>query len=562
MPSVTLELRFALRTIVRRPFTSAVAVVMLGLGLGFNTALFAVVEAVLLRPLPYDRADRLVMLWTKRDPSSPGGVNSYPDYADWQRGSKSFSALAVYNLSFGTLTGAGDPEEINGTVVSPEYFDVMRVPIARGRGLQPGDDLMPIEAVRPIVLSHGLWARRFSADPSIVGRTITLAGRSRLVVGIVAPESEHPDPFWGANAEYWSPFFVSDEMRTARGSRYLRVIGRLADGVTLAAAQLEMDAIGRRLMESSPDPVRGSAVVVPLRGELVGDARPVVLVFLAATGLLLLLVVANVASLLLARLSHRRAELAIRAALGAGRGRLVWIVVAESLVLGVAGGLAGLLFAQVGLRLIQAYGPGNVFSLDDAQINLRVVLYAIVVTLATALVCSIAPALRLARGNAWSRLGDLRRTSGLEMSRRRTVLVAAEVALAVPLVLGAMLLGRTLIGLQHVDPGFDPSHVIQFRVNLPTARYDAATRRVNLFRSLVDRLEAMPGVSAAADRRAFRSAVSTTPAATSSTSDSTARSRRPVSARAPSPVTISGRSACRFARADSSLETRPTDSPS
>src|SRR5262245_14834346 len=260
MPSLVRELRFALRAIVRRPFTSAVAVLMLGLGLGFNTALFAVVEAVLLRPLPYNHPERLVLVWTGRSPDGTGGVNSYPDYADWKQASKSFSALAVYNISFGTLTGSGDPEEINGTTVSPEYFDVLRVPVLRGRGLQAGDDLIAIDAVRPLVLSDPLWTRRFSADPSVVGRTITLAGRQRLVVGIVAPEFSHPDPYWGANAEYWSPMFVSDEMRSARGSRYLRVIGRLADGVTLGAAQAELDGIGRRLMDAYPASNRASAV--------------------------------------------------------------------------------------------------------------------------------------------------------------------------------------------------------------------------------------------------------------------------------------------------------------
>src|SRR5215831_2448532 len=346
----------AVRGLLRRPgFTLAIGL-MLAVGLGFNTALFAVVQSVLLRPLPYVKPDRIMMLWTGRNPDGTGGVNSYADYLSWKEQAHSFESLATYNISFATLTDAGDPEEIGGSVVSPEFFHVLHVPMALGRGIEPGDELVAPEAGRPIVIAHSLWQRRFHSDPAVLGKTLTLAGRQRPIVGVVGQEFIHPEPFWNELAEYWSPLTVTDNMRTAHGNHYLRVIGRLADGVTMTGARAEMDQIGRALMQAYPVSNTASVVVASLHDELVGDTRPLLWMFFGALVLVLSLAVANIVNLLLARTSRRRAELLIRTALGASRGRLMTQLIVESVMMGLVGGLMGLALAEIGIRLLVAYG--------------------------------------------------------------------------------------------------------------------------------------------------------------------------------------------------------------
>ena len=496
MSAAIAHFRTALRGLLRRPLASSSIVLMLALGLGFNTAFFAVVEAVLLQPLPYYRPDRVMLLWTGRNADATGGVNSYADFLQWKAATRSFQSLAAYNISFGTLTGRGDPEEVSGSAVTPEFFHVLRPTLLLGRGLEPGDELIGVESVRPIVISHSLWLRRFGGDPGITNQTLTLGGRQRQIVGVLAAGFRHPEPFWGAEAEYWTPMLVDDDMRVQHGLRYLRVIGRLTDGVTLAAARSELDAIGRRLMTEHPITNERSVVVAPVHDELVGNARPLSLVFFAATVLVLSLVVVNVVNLLLARMSHRDREFAVRTALGAGPGRLAAQVLAESIVLGLAGGVAGLLLAQFGVRLAMTYGPGNLAGIESTHVTLRVLLFSFGLAVTTGLLCGLAPAVRLIRARTGPG-ADVRGTTGVDVSRRRTLIVASEVALAVPLVLGAVLLARTLVTLQQVDPGFNASQALHFRVNLSAAAYEPPARRVAFFDSLTDALRALPGTKAA-----------------------------------------------------------------
>jgi putative ABC transport system permease protein len=290
---------------------------------------------------------------------------------------------------------------------------------------------------------------------------------------------------------------VVPEMRTAYGSRYLRVIGRLRDGVSVDAARQEMDAIGRGLIETMPATHEASVVLAPIQDELAGDAPQQALLFLAATVLVLLLVSVNVANLMLARINHRRTEFAIRTALGAGRGRLISHVLGEGLVLGIVGGAAGLLCAWLGIALVMAYGPGHLPGIESTALDARAALVAIVLATATGLLCGAVPALRLARARLSGLLGSTRASTGLEVSRKRTLIVAAEVALAVPLLVGAALLMRTLLTLQQVDPGFDPSHAMQFRVSLPQASYENRDARIAFFHELTAALSALPGVTAA-----------------------------------------------------------------
>ncbi len=490
------DLSITVRGLIRRPgFTLAVSA-MLAVGLGFNTALFAVVQSVLLQPLPYVKPDRVMMLWTGRNPDGTGGVNSYADYLSWKERSHSFESLAVFNISFGTLSGDGDPEEVDGTVVSPEYFTVLHPPMRLGRGIEPGDEQVPIDAGRPIVIASSLWRRRFNGDPNIVGKSLTIGGRQRQIVGVVGEGFVHPEPFWDPAAQYWSPLAVTDQMKTAHGNHYLRAIGRLTDQATVSSARAEMDQIGRALMSEYPTSNTQSVVVSPLHDELVGDTRPLLLLFFGALVLVLSLAVANIVNLLLARVSRRRSELAIRSALGASRARLMAQLIAESVVMGLVGGVMGLAFAEIGIRLLLAYGTISAPGLEHTAINARVLGFAILLSMATGAICGVLPAWRVVRTRFSSSLSDKRGSSGLEVSRARTWLVAAEIALALPLLVGAALLTQTLIREQRVDPGFDASRALQFRVTLSDDRYPGVAPKAAFFRELTARLTALPGASA------------------------------------------------------------------
>lgn len=487
------EVVTALRSLIRRPgFTLAIGL-MLAVGLGFNTALFAVVQSVLLRPLPYVKPDRIMMLWTGRNPDGTGGVNSYADYLSWKEQSHSFESLATYNISFATLTDAGDPEEVGGSVVSPEFFHVLHVPMALGRGIEPGDELVALDAGRPIVIAYSLWQRRFHSDPEILSKTLTLAGRQRPIVGVVAREFIHPEPFWNELAEYWLPLPVNDNMRTQHANHYLRVIGRLADDATPAGARAEMDQIGRELMKTYPTTNTASVVVASLHDELIGDTRPLLGMFFGALVLVLSLAVANIVNLLLARTSRRRAELLIRSALGASRGRLMTQLIVESVMMGLVGGVMGLAFAEIGIRVLVAYGTISAPGIENTRINATVVALAILLSTVTGAICGLLPAWRVGRVRFSSSLGDMRGSAGLEVSRARTWLVAGEMALALPLLLGAALLTQTLIREQRVDPGFDAAHALQFRVTLADTRYQEASAKTAFFGLLTSRLAGLPG---------------------------------------------------------------------
>jgi len=488
------DLRTAARHLKRNPGFTIAAALMLSIGLGFNTALFAVVNAVLLRPLPYADSNRIAMLWSGRHPDGQGKVNSYADFADWRARSRSFEALATYNISFAGLTDAGDPEEVNGAVVSADFFNVLGARMFLGRALAAGDEL--IQDGRPIVIAYSLWERRFNRDPGIVDKTLTLGDRRRRIVGVLDPQFEQPEPFWGQRAEFWSPLMVGDEMRTARASRFLRVIGRLKPGVTVERAQSELDVIGRELMAAYPVTNRDSVVVSPLRNELVGDVRPLLAVFLGAIALVLSLAMANIVNLLLARANDRRGELATRAALGASGIRLISLVITEGVVLGLFSGVLGLGIALAGVRLLLAYGSVDAQGIDHTAITWQVVLFAIGLSIVTGALCGLIPALRVSRARL-SAIGSARVSSGLDVSRRRSWLVAGEMALALPLVIGAALLAQTLVRMQLVNPGFEPERALAFRVTLSGSRYESDPSRLAFFDDLRRRLLAEPGVRGA-----------------------------------------------------------------
>ncbi len=495
------DLTTAVRAHARRPAFLFTAAVMLAAGLGFNTALFAVVRTVLLEPLPYTEPSRVVMLWTGRWPDGQGAVNSYADFADWKATSRSFEALASYNISLGTIRiGNADPEEIGGATVGPDFFRVLGARAERGRLLEADDYGALTELGRPLVISHRMWEQRFGRSPDAIGQLITLAGTPRRIIGVLPADFVQPEPFWGMTTDFWSPQILDAEAQNLRALRFLRVIGRLAPGVTLDQARAEMDAIGRSLMERWPATNERSVVVATVTDELVGDTRPMLLLFLGAAVLVLALAMANIANLLLARAVARRAELALRAALGADRGRLLSQLVAESTIAGLAGGLAGLGVAAAGLHALRLYAPsvlGGVPGLDRIGIDAGVAAFAVLLSMLTGALCGLAPAWRVTRERLSSSLVESRGTAGPGVSRARTWLVGLEVALAVPLVVGAALLTTTLVKMQRVDPGFDAAHALQFRIALSGDRYDEPGARASFLRALESNLTALPGVEAA-----------------------------------------------------------------
>jgi predicted permease len=437
------------------------------------------------------------MLWTGHNPDGTGGVNSYADLLDWRARAQSFEALAAYNISFMTMTGVGDPEEVHGATVTPEFFRVLRARFILGRGIEAGDELVDIDKGRPIVISYGLWTRRYNADPGILEHTITLGNRQRRVVGILSRDFVHPEPFWDAHADYFVPLPVAGDLRTNHANHFIRVIGRLKPGVTIAQAQSEMDGIGRDMMRTMPVSNTASVVVDRLQDDLVGDTRPLALMFLGASILVLSLAVANIVNLLLARVNRRRTEFAIRTALGASGGRLVTQLVMESTIVGLVGGLAGLGLARLAIQAVVAIAPSNVLGLEHAGIDLGVVAFTALLSAATGALCGVLPAWRVARARLSGTLVNSRGSSGLEVSRMRTWLIAAELALALPLLVGAGLLTETLVHLQRVNLGFDPSHTVQFRVSLTGARYAKPDAEVAYFDDLTRQLAAAPGVRSA-----------------------------------------------------------------
>ena len=347
------------------------------------------------------------------------------------------------------------------------------------------------------MIASSLWQRRFNSDPGILGRTIVLGGHPRRVIGVVGRGFLHPEPFWNELAEYWTPLAVNDAMKTSHGGRYLRVIGRLAPGATLQGARAEMDQIGRALMQAYPTTNHASVVVANLHDELMGDTRPQLWMFFGALVLVLSLAVANIVNLLLARASRRRAELAIRSALGATGARLMVQLIAESVIMGLAGGVMGLALAEAGIRLLVAYGTINAPGIEHTRIDATVLGFTFLLSIATGAVCGLLPAWRVARTRFSSSLSDMRGSSGLEVSRARMWLVAGEMALALPLLVGAALLTKTLIREQQVDPGFDAARALQFRVTIGDDHYKETASRVAFFNTLTSRLAALPGAEAA-----------------------------------------------------------------
>jgi putative ABC transport system permease protein len=487
------DLRHALRLLVRAPGFSAVAVATFAIGIGVNTAVFSVVHGVLLAPLPYPDADRITLVWLdNRRQNIREDITSYPTYRDWRDRNTSFEHLAAFSTQSFTVTGAGEPERIIGAIATANFFDVMGLPPVLGRVFTADREASGDDEV--IVLSYGLWQRRFGGRTDVLGETIALNGRPYEVIGVMPPELR-----WPARAELWSPLAPGPQLREARGSFWLPVIGRLKPEVTVEQAQTEMSGISS-LLEQEHENMRGfGAYVVPLHRQIVGDVERGLLVLLGAVGCVLLIACANLANLLVGRTLARRKELAIRTALGARRWRLVRQIMTETLVLAAGGGVVGLLLASWSTGFFVALGGDSIPRADGIGLDGQVLLFALALVTLSALVAGLLPALQASRATGAEHLREGGRQDGGAASHRtRGALVGVEVALAFVLLTGAGLLAQTLWRMQEVDRGFTAERIATMTVSAPAAAYAGPPEVRAFYERLLDRIRALPGVEAAA----------------------------------------------------------------
>jgi putative ABC transport system permease protein len=500
------DLRYALRTLRRAPGFALVAVLVLAIGIGATTAMFSLVDTMLVRGLPYPEADRLVVLIG--NVQRAGGVerrgNSYPDHVDWRARATSFEDMAAYTTLIATLQGADEPERIVGEAVSAPYFTLLGVSPAYGRGFTPEEDAVPNRNA-VVILSDGLWRRRFGADPSILNRTIQLGARSYTIVGIMPPG------FTGVTdtAQFWEPFAQSGTPFDNRGSRGFQTLARLKPGAPLAAARAELDTISRQLAAAYPQTNDKRAVEVsPLADFVLQQLRPTVVALMAAVTLVLLIACANVAGLLISRSDARQREIAVRTAMGAGPGRLLRQLVTESCVLALLGALCGMAVAQLSLPSLLAASPVAFPTFVQPQLSLRVLAFGTAIALLTGVVLGIAPMMhaRLPRLSDALKTSSRGGSSGMRSQRLRSALVIVEVALAVVLLAGAGLMIRSIQKLAAIDPGFDAANVLMLNATIPRQTAPPAAPGtpaaapapfVTSHADLLERIRAVPGVEGA-----------------------------------------------------------------
>jgi len=494
MKSLLQDVRYGLRRLSKSPGFTIVAAGALALGIGANTAIFSVVNAVLLRPLPYPAPDELVQVWETRPRQNMASVEASPnEFLAWAAEGRSFRHLAAVDFANYNLTGRGEPERVTAALVSAEYFPAFGVAPAAGRAFLAEEDQPGKENV--VVLTHDFWQTRFGGDPSVLDQTVSLDGAACAVVGIMPRGFRLPQ-----DAKLARPIAFAPEARTRAGSHYLQVFGRLAGGVTREQAGAELSGIAARLEQTFASTNAGHGVVlVPLREQLVGDVRPALLVLLGAVGLVLLIACANLANLLLARAEGRRKEVAVRAALGASRWRIVRQLLAESVLLAAAGGGLGLLLAVWGVDLLVSLDPAGVQRVGEVALDAGVLAFTVALSLATGLVFGLAPALQASKTDFVETLkeGGRSSTGPARAGRLRGALVVSEVALTLVLLVGAGLLVKSFARLLDVDPGLDPRGVLTLDLSLPPAKYAERRQVAAFYERLLGEVAALPGVEVA-----------------------------------------------------------------
>jgi putative ABC transport system permease protein len=494
METLWQDLRFGLRMLLSKPGFTLIAVLSLALGIGANTAIFSLVDAVLLRPLPFQEPERLVIVW--EDAAKIGFPRNTPapaNYADWKAQNQVFEDMAALNWRSLALTDEGEPEKVETQGVTANFFPLLGVKPMLGRSFTPEEDKEGSDRVA--VVSYGLWQRRFGGDPALVGKEILLDGQKRTVLGVMPAGFQ----FLSKDTGLWVPMAFSPEELANRGGHYLTVVARMKPGVTLAQASADIAGVTKRInQEHSWHGFELGSVVISLREQLAGDVRASLLVLLVAVGCVLLIACANIANLLLSRGTARYREIAVRTALGAGRGRVVRQLLTESILLATAGGLTGLVFAWLSFSFLKQIIPDSMASNAGVKIDARIFGFTLLLSLLTGIVFGLAPALQAAKVDLNEALKSGGRTgTGSGHRRLRGALVVTEIALALVLLVGAGLLIQTFLKLRALDIGVNPENVLTLRTQLPRSKYGELPKRTAFYQQVLERVRALPGVTAA-----------------------------------------------------------------
>jgi putative ABC transport system permease protein len=492
------DLRYGLRMLWKSPAFTGIAVLALALGIGANSAIFSVVNTVLLRPLPYKNPDQLMMVWEDATHQGfPFNTPSPANFLDWRQQNTVFESMAAMAQRSFNLTGAGEPERFDGRRVSANLFSLLGVQPVIGRAFLPEEDQ---PGSRVVILSEGVWKRRFGGDPAILGRPISLDGESYTVVGVM-PGSVDMPTIEGWEDQLWVPIAFDSEEAALRGSHYLEVVARLKPGVTQQQAQAEMTTIAKRLEQQYPEDNTNVGIrLKALHDQKVGNIKPALLVLLGAVGFVLLIACANVANLLLARAAARQKEIALRLAVGASRARLMRQFLTESVLLALIGGACGLALSVVGLGILKTFMPASISQANGIGIDPKVLLFTGLVSLVTGLIFGLAPATQASHFNLNDTLKEGGRDSGASRkgNRIRNVLVVSEVAVSFILLIGAGLLISSFLNLLKLDPGYRAENLLTAKIMLPENKYPDTAKRVAFFQELLRRVEALPGVESAA----------------------------------------------------------------
>lgn len=504
METLMQDIRYALRVIINNPAFSIIAVLALALGIGATSAIFSVVNAVVLRPLPYKNPDRLMTLWEQSlQRNVPEMPISYANYKDWVEQNQVFDHIAIFSFTGLNLAGTGEPERVFGVRAAASLFPLLQVNPMLGRAFTEEEDRVGVAPV--VVLSHSLWRRRFDSDTEVIGKAVTFNNQSYTIVGVMPAGFEFPSGFSFRNRvindpiEFWTPIALTAGLQP-RGAHSHLAVGRLKQGVTVEQARAEMSAIQSRLEQQYPDANTGITVnLLPMHEQITGNIRPALLVLLGAVAFVLLIACANVANLLLARATARQKEIAIRTALGASRWRIVRQLLTESVMLSMAGGLLGLLIALWGTSLLIAVSPNTIPRAKDISVDGGVLLFTIIVSVLTGLLFGLVPALQASKLelNETLKEGARGTSGGIHRNRVRSVLVVTEVALSLVLLVGAGLLIKSFIRLQQAGLGFTTENLLTMRVSLPPAKYNDAVKQGDFYKQALERLRNLPGVQAA-----------------------------------------------------------------
>ncbi|MDQ6626305.1 MAG: ABC transporter permease, partial [Verrucomicrobiota bacterium] len=504
------EIRFALRSLIKTPGFTAVAIITVALAIAANTSVFSLVNALLIRPLPFKDSQRLVLMFEKFAGMGLDAIPvSVPEYLDYEKELTSFERIAAFNFANFNLTGGDMPERVQGAVVTPSLFPILGVQPIKGRVFNDSEVGDGNDGV--VIVSERLWRRRFNSDPQLVGQQLAINGRSFTVVGIMPSAFEFPLPLFGIQggtfaerADIWKPVAFTQNEMTSRGSRSYGVVGRLKPGVTLKQAQAEVDTViagWLKLHSDNYDPsTKFGASLHIIQDVVVGPMRSALMILLGAVAAVLLIACANLTTMLLARAGAREREFAIRLALGAGRTQLLRQMLCESLLLAVVGGVAGVMLAIWGLDLLRSIGAQTVPRIAEVNLDIRVLLVTLTVAVITGIVFGLVPALASGKPELTEALkeGGRGSTTGVRRNRLRNTLVVSEVALALVLLVGASLLLKSFVRLQNVDPGFNPRNVLTMEVALPVLKYPKGKPVADFYAELTRRLKTLPGVEAAA----------------------------------------------------------------